>query len=845
VIVEDIVISHVVVGRRDPCGIGQDRPALSWVTSTEALDWRQAGAEVEIDGKRFPVEGATSVAFPWPAPPLRSRQQATVRVRVTGEDGRQSAWSEPMVVEAGLLEASDWTAQLIGVDVPFEATALLRRRFGIEDDVVRARLYVTAHGVHELSLNGAVVGDHVLDPGWTSYHHRLRYQSFDVTDVVRPGPNVLGARLADGWYRGRLGFEGGRFAHYGEQLGLLAQLEVVTAAGTLVVETDGDWRWMSGPTTRASIYDGEDHDARLEPLGWSSPDFDDGAWTPVRMLEVEHPIPHAAVGPPVRRTEEVRPRAITTSPSGRTIVDFGQNLVGRLRLQVDGPAGTQVTLRHAEILEDGELCTEPLRHAEATDRYTLRGGGREAWEPRFTFHGFRYAEVTGWPGELTDDDVVAVVCHTDLRRTGWFTCSDPRVERLHENIVWSLRGNALDLPTDCPQRDERLGWTGDLTVFAPTACFLYDVDAFLASWLADLAAEQDDQQGVPFVVPNILDDLWIGTAVWGDAAVEVPWRLYEQYGDLEVLADQYPSMVRWVELVLRWAGPDRHWEAPFQFGDWLDPAAPADDPSAARTDPHLVANAWLCHSLDLLARTAEALGKAADAERYQGVAAEARAAFIDHYAASDGRLTSDAATAYALAIRFDLVDPGPAGERLAELVAEEGHRIATGFVGTPFVCGALVDTGHVEDAYRLLLQTESPSWLYPVLHGATTIWERWDGIGPDGRRNPGEMNSFNHYALGAVADWLHRTVAGLAPAEPGYRRLLVQPVPGPGIDHAAAAHDTPYGRAEVSWHRTSEGVTVEASVPPNTSATVVLPDRSEPFVVGSGHHRWLVSEGSP
>ena len=824
--------------------VGTPTPRLSWTVSTSEPGWRQSAYEIEVDGApagRRP--SAESVLVPWPAAPLASRQRRTVRVHVGGEGDGWSPWSRPVVIEAGLFEVDDWVARFAAVDVPLEATALLRGEFAVDGDVARARLYVTALGVYEVSLNGAVVGDHVLPPGWTSYHHRLRYHAFDVAGLLDRGTNALGARIADGWYRGRLGGRPG--AIYGDRLALLAQLEVTYRDGRRAVAgTDPSWRWIPGPTRRASIYDGEDHDARREPRGWATAGFDDRRWSRVAMVDHDLATLVAPTGPPVRRIEELGARTAGTSRSGGVIVDFGQNLVGRLRVRVQGRARTVVTLRHAEILEGRELCTGPLRSARATDRYTLRGGGVEEWEPRFTFHGFRYAEIRGWPGALDPGDVTAVVCHSDLRRTGWFECSDPRLNRLHENVVWGMRGNFFDVPTDCPQRDERLGWTGDINVFAPTACFLFDVAGFLSSWLADLAADQTDDRGVPFVVPNVHADGWLGTAVWGDAAVAVPWTLYERYGDTGILRAQYRSMRRWVDWIAGQADDERHWEGGFQYGDWLDPAAPAADPSAGRTDPHLVANAWFCRSLGLVARTAEVLGALDDAARYRSIEGAARASFAHHYVRSDGRMASDSQTAYALAIRFHLVEGAlrrAAGRRLAELVRDGGYRIGTGFVGTPLLCDALVDVDEVDTAYELLLQTEPPSWLYPVLRGATTVWERWDGIRPDGSRPGDEMNSFNHYALGAVADWLHRCVAGLAPAEPGYRRVRVEPRPGRVLESAAAAHDTPYGRARVAWRRHDDQIVVRAVIPPGTTATVVLPDGRAAFDVGSGSHEWMAT----
>ena len=830
-------VTRLAAEHRAGLGVGVAEPRLSWVV--EGPDgWRQARAEVRVNGEVHTLDGAESVLLPWPAGPLASRQRVEVAVRVEGADGSWSAWSAPLVVEAGLLHTEDWSARVASPKVPLEATALVRRPFTLPSPVERARLYVTALGVYEAVLNGRRVGDEVLAPGWTSYAHRLRYQTFDVTDLVAEGENVLGATLADGWYRGRLGFGGGRAAQYGDRLGLIAQLEVATTDGVVhrVVTGDG-WKAWRGPTTRTSIYDGEDHDPRREPEGWSSPGFDDTWWPPVAVLDHDLTTLVAPTGPPVRVTAEVQPVEVTTSPSGRTIVDFGQNLVGRLRVTADGPEGAEVLLRHAEILEGGELCTEPLRDADARDRLIVRGRGPETWSPRFTFHGFRYAEVSDPSAE-----VVAEVCHSDLRRTGWFECSDERVNRLHENVVWGMRGNFFDVPTDCPQRDERLGWTGDLTAFAPSACFLYDVAGFLASWLADLAAEQTDDL-VPLVVPDVLGDMPLRTALWGDAATEVPWTAYQRYGDLGLLEAQYPSIRRWLEAILAPCATPGHWDEPFHLGDWLDPAAPPDDPAGGRTAGDLVANAWFCHTAGLMVEVADLLGEDADAERFRDAEAAARADFATRYVNPDRTMTSDSQTAHALAIHFDLVDGerrAAAGGRLVELVEAEGHRIGTGFAGTPILCDALCAVGAVDTAYRLLLQTEAPSWLYPVLHGATTVWERWDGIRPDGTRNPGEMNSFNHYALGAVVDWLHRSVAGLAPAEPGYRRLLVQPVPGPGLDHATAQHDTPYGRAEAGWRRTNGGVVVHAVVPTGTTATVVLPDGRPEFEVASGRHEWVV-----
>jgi alpha-L-rhamnosidase len=841
---------------RDAFGIGTASPRLSWIVATQTPGWRQAGYEIEaydsdsqLRDQTGRVDSDQSVLVAWPFAPLESRERRTIRVRAWGQDGQASAWSAPTPVEAGLLRADDWSARFVTPDwdddtaVP-QPSPLLRRGFEVRAGVTAARLYVTALGVYEAQLNGVTVGDNVLAPGWTSYSHRLRYQTFDVTDLLHEGSNAIGAILGEGWYCGRLGFGGGRRNIYGDRMALLAQLEIAYADGSRErIVTDESWRAARGPILASGIYDGETYDARLERPGWSTAEYDDRDWAGVRTIDRDFSTLVAPAGPPVRRTEEIAPVAISASPSGRTIIDFGQNLVGWVRLTVQGAAGQTITLRHAEVLEHGELGTRPLRHAAATDRYTLRGGAAETWEPRFTFHGFRYAEVEGWPGQLRAENLRAVVVHSDMERTGWFECSDPLINRLHENVVWGMRGNFLDVPTDCPQRDERLGWTGDIQVFSPTACFLYDSAGFLQSWLADLAAEQQERGVVPFVVPTVMAESNPPAAAWGDAAAVVPWVLYQRYGDTNILAQQFDSMRAWVDLLASIAGERHLWDQGFQFGDWLDPSAPPDNPADARTSPQIVATAYFAHSAELVSQAAEVLGRAEDAAHYRALAARVREAFAREYITPAGRLLSDATTGYALALEFGLLPDAAqrqhAAERLVALIRESGYHISTGFVGTPLICDALCRTGNYRAAFRLLLQRENPSWLYPVTMGATTVWERWDSMLPDGSVNPGEMTSFNHYALGAVADWMHRTIGGLAPAAPGYRSIEVRPRPGGGITQASARHHTPYGMAECAWAIEDGTFQITVVVPPNTTARVTLPGSDvAPLDVGAGTHRW-------
>ncbi|WP_108249369.1 alpha-L-rhamnosidase [Planctomonas deserti] len=841
---------------REPLGVGERTPRVSWKTAAGA-GWVQSAYEIEVTrGDAVTTSGRVSspdsVLVPWPGEPLGSRDRAGVRVRVWGDGDVPSDWSAATLLEAGLLEPSDWTAVPVTGDWPEEPESddrrppLVRTSFSA-DRPERARLYVTAHGLYEVELNGVRVGREALAPGWTPYNERLRYATYDVTDLVRDGDNALGAWLGDGWYRGRMGWNGGFYNLYGSDVSLLAQLELHYADGSVRTITTGpDWRAAFGPIISAGNYDGEVYDAREEQAGWSAPGFDDSAWTPVRVTERDPRTLEAPVGPPVRCTEEVLPVAVLTTPSGARVLDLGQNLVGRLRIRVSGRAGDTVTMRTAEVMQDGEIYTRPLRTAKSRDLYTLAGRDIEEWEPRFTFHGFRYVEVSGWPGDLEADvaagDIVARVYHTDMERTGWFESSDPLLNRLHENVLWGMRGNFVDVPTDCPQRDERAGWTGDIQVFAPTASFLYDCSGMLSSWLRDVAIEQLDDGTVPWYVPVIpAHHMWTPIrpgAVWGDVAVLTPWTLYERFGDLGVLEQQYDSAKAWVDLVDSLAGPDRLWNEGFQLGDWLDPDAPPQDPADAKTDRYLVATAYFAWSAHHLALTAEALGRGEDAAHYAELAAQVREAFQGEYVVGDGRLTSDAQTAYALAIAFDLLPDDQreaAGARLAELVEAAGNRISTGFAGTPLVADALTSTGDLDRAYALLLERECPSWLYAVTQGATTVWERWDSLLPDGTVHPGTMTSFNHYALGAVADWLHRVVAGLAPASPGYRAITFRPRPGGDLTRASAAHETPYGRASIEWRLENGELRVDVEVPTGTTAVLDL-EGEEPRHLGPGTH---------
>ncbi|WP_125612361.1 alpha-L-rhamnosidase [Specibacter cremeus] len=738
----------------------------------------------------------------------------------------------------------NWQARMIAPDHDFDGAPLLRREFTLDTGhgaVRKATLVLSAQGVVEAWLNGQPVSNDLLTPGWSSYEWRLRYQSHDVTELLNE-TSVLGLALGNGWFRGRLGWSG-RSSFYGSELGAFAQLEVEFDDGTRqVIATDSGWTAGPSAVLANDLYDGQTIDARRRDSSWLTAGFAGEGWVGVHALEFDTSILTPYVGPSVSRWNKLPVKEITTSPSGKTLIDFGQNLVGWVRLNVQGAEGSEVTVRHAEVLEHGELGTRPLRTALATDRFILSGAA-DVFEPTFTFHGFRYAEVTGWPGELKPEDLTAVAIGSELERIGTFRTSDPMLNQFHENVVWGMRGNFVDVPTDCPQRDERLGWTGDIAAFAPTAAFLYDVDSFLSDWLRDLSLEQAHQDGIiPYVVPDVLKFLehpgsfpdTESTAIWSDAGVWVPWALYEAYGDETVLENQFDSMTSHVRRVKSLLSPNGLWDTGFQFGDWLDPDAPPEEPAKAKANTGVVATACAYRSATILADAAEVLGRNAEQTEFAQIAADLRAAFNEHYV-DGGHVSSDCTTVYALAIVFGLLDAsddGVAGDRLAELCAEAGHRISTGFAGTPFITDALTKTGHLDTAYRLLLERECPSWLYPVTMGATTIWERWDSMLPDGTINPGEMTSFNHYALGAVADWMHRVIGGIAPLSPGYAKVLVAPQPGGELTEAETTLTTRHGRISVRWVLTEGQLVIDADLPSGVEGILRLPGQDDRALTG-------------
>jgi alpha-L-rhamnosidase len=841
---------------------GMAAPRLSWRLAAVRRDVRQIGYEIELSADAtFTTDVQTSgfvacsspLHRPWPGVLLRSREVRWWRVRVWTQQGR-TAWSAPSRIEAGLLEATDWVARPVSsssarVNHGPAAVMLVRRAFRLEQPVVRARLYVTALGVHETRVNGHMISEDLLEPGWTAYTKRLLYAAYDVTDHLVQGENVLSATVAEGWWaRDTRNVFYDRI--YGERTALLAQLEVDFSDGSrCIVATNETWRAGSGAWRSASIYNGVDVDLRCEPLGWHQPAFDDHQWQTTVAMDLPAGLEMRSA-PPVRVVQSFLCIPMSTA-WGTMLVDTEQNLTGYLRLRLRGQKGSVITVRHAEVLDhEGKLYTEPLNSAKATDRYTLADSNAVILEPSFTYHGFRYAEIAADPGVVIEEVTVLVVA-SDLKPTGSFECSDVRINKLFENVRWSQRGNFLSLPTDCPQRDERLGWTGDIQVFAQTSCMNADARAFLASWLVDLAKEQRATGYVPSIVPDNApnwEEEQRGGAGWGDAATLVPWALYEAYGDEEVLRRQYESMRAWVDWCASRRDSSGTWSGDPQFGDWLDPNAAPDAPQKATTDSDYIASSFLSFSASILARSAAVLGQERDALTYRQLSADAAAATWRRWRTHAISTQTGCAIALELGIAPS-EERAQVADRLAQLVEANEGKIGTGFLGTPLLLPALAKAGKVDAAYRLLLNTQCPGWLYPVLQGATTMWERWDAIRPDGTIHSGSiggfvadappMLSFNHYAFGAVAAWLYRSVAGLSPldSDPGYRTVIFAPLPGGGLTFARARVESPYGPVSIAWKLDPSSLNVDIEVPPGASAWLIPPDS---WRVTSAQHSLIV-----
>jgi len=752
------------------------------------------------------------------------------KVSNTEQEGwKSSDFDDTAWVDAGeMVEigAAPW-GQIEKQDLVLPPPPYLRKTFTTDKPIERATVYASALGLYELRINGQRVGEDYFTPGWTDYNKRVYYQTYDVTNLLKSGDNAIGAILADGWYAGYLGF-GKKREHYGSKPRLFVQLEVEYADGTRqTVVTDKSWKAAYGPHIEADFLMGEIYDARRKMAGWSKPGFIDAAWKPVVVGAELKPQVQSYPGVTVRQIQQIKPKKITEPQKEAYVFDMGQNFAGWVRLKVEGKAGTKVVLRFAEMLNpDGTIYTTNLREARCTDTYILAGKGEEVWEPGFTFHGFRYVEITGFPDKPSLDTITGVVLHSDTPPVGTFECSNPMVNQLQRNIVWGQRGNFIEIPTDCPQRDERLGWTGDAQIFIRTATYNMDVGAFFTKWLVDLEDAQTKEGAFPDVAPHKVA-MGSGVAAWGDAGVICPWTIYKVYDDKRVVEKHYESMKKWIEYLHK--NSKDLLRPAYGYGDWVA--------VGSNTPKDVIATAYFAYSTGIVAKTAAVLGKDEDAKKYEALFQQIKAAFNKAYVSDDGRIKGDTQTCYAMGIYFDLLDGDKrklAAKHLAEAVRRKNWHLSTGFVGLSYLLPALSQTGNLGVAYRLLNNETFPSWGYSIKNGATTIWERWDGWTEDkGFQDPG-MNSFNHYSFGSVGRWMFGVVAGIDTDGPGYKRIIINPQPGGGFSYAKASYESIHGVIVSDWKMEGDMFTLNVAVPPNTTATVYIPAKSSGIVTESG-----------
>ena len=829
--------------RVNPIGLDAMQPRFSWQLATNKRNVMQSAYEIKVASGNSAVwstgkiDSDSSVHVVYKGARLQSGTKYHWQVRVWDNRGKASPWSSSATFQTGLSNGEDasraWKAKWIVPgfveDSINRPSPLFRKEFNSAKKVQAATAYITAHGMYEAYINGRRVGDFYLTPGWTSYNKRLQYQTYDVTNLLTQGGNVIAVGLGSGWYRGYLAWSGNKNS-WGSDIALLFQLDITYSDGTKEsVLSDGTWKSTTGSIVYSEIYHGEIIDARKQKTGWRVAGYNDSDWSPVVEKNFDKSTIITTENEPIKKHETFSPVKIFTTPNKETVIDFGQNLVGWVALKAKGKAGDTITISHAEVLDKyGNFYIDNLRAARAQTKYVLRGEGEEFFEPHFTFFGFRYIKIEGYPGEIRQENFTAVALYSDMEPTGNFSCSNALINQLQHNIQWGQKGNFLDVPTDCPQRDERLGWTGDAQVFSRTAAFNMNVNNFFAKWLKDVAADQQPDGRVPFVIPNVLGAEAGGATGWADVCTIIPWNMYLAYGDKKILEQQFNSMKAWVEF-MRGKSKNDLWNTGFHFGDWLF-YRPFDDNDgrSAVTDKYLIAQCFFAHSTQLLINAANVLGKKDEAESYAALLPKIKEAFLKEYVTANGRLVSNTQTAYVLALNFDMLPEQQrpdAARRLADNVKNYDNHLTTGFLGTPYLCHVLTRFGYDSLAYQLLMQPTYPSWLYPVKMGATTIWERWDGIKPDSTFETPTMNSFNHYAYGAIGDWMYRVVAGIDTYSdaPGYKHIKIQPHVGDKLEYANADLKTYYGNVSSHWKRDGDKLRLDIEIPANTRATVFIP----------------------
>ncbi|GKX31476.1 alpha-L-rhamnosidase [Vallitalea longa] len=820
--------------QRNPIGIDVKKPRFSWEIVSKKKNVIQRAYQIQCsNNENFEeryliwdtglVSSNQSNQIVYKGVELSAFDRVYWRVMVETNEGA-SAFSDVAYFEMGFLD-TQWLGKWITSDVKFHANEqcpILKKNIVLTDTPTSARMYITSLGMYQSAINNNKVNQDLLAPGWTSYNHHLQYQTYDIKDMLVKGENEIAITLGSGWYMGRIGFkkDGRPENRYGDTVAMLAQIEVKYADGqSQIIATDASWKSDQSAILFSGIYDGEYYDARKE----STKNYDELSWVRVYKPENQFDIV-GQVTPGVRVIDEISPIELITTPNGDKVLDFGQNMVGGVKVSAQGNKGDRIYLKHGEIMLNNEFYNINMRSAKTEVLYTLKGEGVETFEPHFTFFGFRYVKIEEYPGDIDINQFKGIVISSDIEYNGMFSCSNDKVNKLYENIVWGQKGNFVDVPTDCPQRDERLGWTADTQVFAATACYNAMSVTFYDKWLKDVIFDQLPNGAVPFVVPDVMRNSGTCSA-WGDAATIVPYTLYRFYKDQTILERQYDSMKKWVEYIRAQGETETLWNTGFQFNDWLAKDGYGLSTRHGATPKDLIATAMFYYSTTILVKSAQILGYSDDIEEYTDLAERIKQTFNYEFVTESGRVSGETQTAYTLALHFHLLDEKNvkiAAKHLVELVRREEHRITTGFVGTPYIAHVLSKNGYNEDAYRMLLNEECPGWLYQINMGATTIWERWDSLLPDGSINPGTMNSFNHYAYGSIAQWLFEVVLGITPNS-GFQTFNIAPKPNRLLSFAKGGINTLYGRIESMWEINEETITVSLAIPCNTTAKVYLP----------------------
>lgn len=824
-------------------------PQFSWELDCDCRNGRQVAYQLQIASDRLfehmifdsgvvPTEQSAQINVT--SVELTSATKYWVRVKAKTNKKEWSDWSKSRFFVTGILTAKEWQAKFISAeeskDVNNSKATYFRKTVYLKEDIEAAYGYTSALGLYHFHINGKKVGSDEMTPGWTAYNKRLLYQTYELTNTLHKGNNVLAAHVGAGWYKGTMGLVRTRNI-YGNQTAFIGQIHIRYKNGQEeIIKTDSSWLGQDSPVVFSEIYDGEIYDGRLAKIDWDNTGAEESKWNPIHVVDfgLHKLVPQD--GTRVGFVDTVTPKRLLFTPKGQTVLDFGQNMTGRIEFSVKADRGSRVEIQCFEILDkEGNVYLDNLRGAKQTIIYYCRGNQKEQYMPYFTFQGFQYAWIKEYPGQIDIKNFTAHTLHSAMEQIGDFECSNPDLNQLQHNIEWGLKGNFLDIPTDCPQRNERLGWTGDAQIFSRTASFLMNTHSFFSKWLSDVALEQTPDGSIPHVVPDILtgiadkDKLLCqgtdGAAAWADAVVIIPWTLYLTYGDRQIIRDQYDSMKAWIDYMNRYA-KNNIWNYKLQFGDWL--ALDAEQGSYFGATPNdLTGTAYYAYSTDLFAKMARRIGRADDYQKYHNKYRDIVRSFREHFFNENGELTVRTQTAHVLALYFGLTPnehKAKTVQTLVDLIEEQGGHLATGFIGTPYICHALSQNGRVREAYELLLKEDFPSWLYQVKMGATTIWEHWDGIRPDGTMWSPEMNSFNHYAYGAIGEWLYRVIAGIEIDEnnPGYKHIIFQPMLYDKLNYVRAKYKSVYGQVGIQWHKTGKKVELEITLPFNTTATIVL-----------------------